>query len=91
MTSKMAKFSEHSFYCINCGKKMISLPRKNGHNYKKHHRKKLWCPWCKMEVNGIECKNDNDVYDFLEAFKAGEYKEEVANSINYIQNEHFFK
>lgn len=83
----MARYSEHSFYCIRCGRKMMGLPRRDSHNYGKHHRKKLWCPWCKMEVNGIECRNDSEVYEFKQAFEAGEYKEELDECLNYIKNE----
>ena len=83
----MAKFTEHSFYCMRCGKKGIGLPRKDSHNYRKHHRKKLWCPWCAMEVNHIECRNDSEVYEFREAFEAGEYQEELEASLRVIAEE----
>lgn len=86
----MAKYSEHSFYCMRCGNKMMGLPRRDSHNYSKHHRKKLWCPWCKMEVNSVECRNDSEVYDFKEAFLAGEYQKEVQESLEYISNEHLY-
>ena len=87
----MAKFSEHSFYCIKCGNKMMGLPRKDSHNHSKHHRKKLWCPWCKVEVNSVECRNDIEVYEFKTAFNAGEFKEEAEASIQYVSNEHNYK
>lgn len=83
----MARYSEHSFYCMNCGHKGIPLSRRDSHNYGKHHRKKLWCPYCAREVNHIECRNDEEVYDFKRAFEAGEYKDEVADSITYIDKE----
>lgn len=83
----MAKYSEHSFYCMKCGKKMMGLPRKDGHNYGKHHRKRLWCPWCKTEVNAVECRNDSEVYDFRIAFEAGEYKEELEESLDYVSKD----
>ena len=35
------KYVEHSFYCINCGKKGIPLWRNKGHLHSKGHRKKL--------------------------------------------------
>jgi len=47
----------------------------------------LWCPYCGMEVNHIECRNDSEVYEFKQAFEAGEYKEEVAQSLAFIKNE----
>lgn len=83
----MAKFSEHNFYCMRCGRKGLPIARRDSHNYSKHHRKRLWCPWCGMEVNHIECRNDSEVYEFKQAFEAGEYKEEAEKSIEYINKE----
>lgn len=83
----MAKFSIHSFYCMKCGNKAMSLPRKDSHLYGKYHRKRLWCPICEMEVNCVECRNDSEVYEFKEAFEAGEFEEELAASLEYIEND----
>ena len=83
----MAKYTEHSFYCMRCGKKGIGLPRRDSHQYGKHHRKKLWCPWCGMEVNHIECKNDAEVYEFKQAFKDGKYKAELEECLKHISKE----
>lgn len=80
----MAKFTEHSFYCMRCGQKGIGLPRRDSHNHGKHHRKRLWCPYCKMEVNHIECRNDSEVYEFKQNFAEGVYKEEAEQSVNFI-------
>ncbi len=83
----MAKYSEHSFYCMKCGNKMMSLPRRDSHNYSKHHRKKLWCPWCKMEINHIECRNDEEIKEFRENWLAGAYQEELKESLNITKKE----
>ena len=83
----MARYTEHNFYCIRCGKKGSPIARPDSHNYGKHHRKKLWCPWCGMEVNHVECRNDSEVYEFKRAFEAGEYKEEAQESLNFINKE----
>ena len=80
------KMEQHSFYCMNCGNKAYELMRPVSHQYGKHHRKALYCPWCKITVNTIECRNDSEVYDFKEAFNAGEYKEELKESIAFIKN-----
>ena len=80
-------YDQHDFYCINCGEKVFTIPRKVNHKHAKHHRKKLWCPWCGMEVNHVECRNDSEVYEFKRAFEAGEYKEEVQESLNFINKE----
>ena len=82
-----SSFTTHSFYCIQCGRRGIDLARKNSHNYGKHHRKRLWCPYCKCEVNHIECRNDDEVAEFTAAFEAGEYKDELAASLEYIEKD----
>lgn len=80
-------YDVHEFYCMKCGQKNMSLQRKVNHKHAKHHRKKLWCWHCKQEVNCIECKNDQEVQEFLENFKAGKYQEELENSIKVIEQE----
>jgi hypothetical protein len=72
---------------MNCGKKGIPLMRNKGFQHGKHHRKKLYCPFCKVEVNHVECKTYADVQDFLEAFERGDYKEEAAESMSFIESE----
>ena len=79
------KMELHSFYCMNCGKKIIELPRARGHQYGKHHRKALYCPWCRIASNAVECRNDTEVFEFIESFEAGEYKEEMLESIKYLE------
>lgn len=74
----------HSFYCIKCGKMAMELPRKKGFQYERFHRKKLYCPYCKTELNCIECKNDEDVYEFKENFEKGVYENEVEDSLHYL-------
>ena len=76
----------HSFYCMNCGKEIFTLPRAKSHQYEKHHRKVLYCPWCKQTLNCIECRNDEEVFDFKEAFLAGEYQNELKESLDFIKN-----
>ena len=75
----------HSFYCMNCGNHIIELPRPRGHKYGKHHRKQLYCPWCKIECNAIECRTDTEVIEFKEQFAEGAYKEEAQASIDFIK------
>ena len=82
----MAKYTEHSFYCIRCGQRGLPISRPDSHNYGKHHRKKLWCPHCKMTLNHIECRNDSEVYEFKQAFEAGKYKEELEESLAFVQS-----
>ena len=45
---------------------------------------KMKCPYCKTELNCIECKNDEDVYEFKENFEKGVYENEVEDSLHYL-------
>lgn len=75
------------FYCLNCGKRGIPLMRKKSHLRSGGHRKKLYCPYCKMEVNHIEIRNFNEKEQFIKDFNEGKFIEEAKESIEYIINE----
>lgn len=75
----------HDFYCIRCGNKGISLMRKQGYKHSKMHRKKLYCPFCKEEVNHVECKNMEDVEEFRLNFEKGVYKNEAEESVAHVR------
>lgn len=77
----------HDFYCINCGKKGISLPRKYGKQHEKFHRKKMYCPYCGMVLNHVECKNDYDAFEFKQMFENGDFEEEALESIEFSKQE----
>ena len=79
-------YAEHSFYCINCGNKGIPLMRKQGFKHEKLHRKKLYCIYCKEEVNHIECKTPEEVEEFKKNFENGVYKDEAKESLDYVRN-----
>jgi uncharacterized protein with PIN domain len=82
----MGRSSEfHSFHCINCGNKAYELVRKKGHQYPKFHRKKMYCPFCKEEINMVECKNPMEVFEFKEDFERGVYNEEAKESLAYVR------
>lgn len=78
---------EHSFYCMKCGRQGIPLARKEGHQHKSFHRKKLYCVFCKEEVNHIECKNFAEVEEFKYNFENGVYVDEAEESISYVRAE----
>ena len=83
----MSGYEAHTFWCIKCGNRGLDIQRKINHKHGKHHRKKLWCPWCEQEVNCIECRNDSEVYDFKMMFEDGEFKEELEKSLAHIEKE----
>ena len=74
-------YEQSDFYCINCGQKGIPCLRPQARRRERCHRKKLYCPHCGYTINHIECRTDEDVYDFKEAFDNGEFQEEARISI----------
>ena len=85
MAKRSSNYVEHSFYCIKCGNRGIPLRRNAGHQHSKLHRKKLYCPYCKMEINHVECKNDEDVYNFKLDFEEGVFASEIEDSLACIR------
>lgn len=83
----MPRTVEHTFWCLNCGREGIPLPRKISHLHAPHHRKKMYCPWCKAVVNHLECKSQKDILDFKENFEARLYQEEAQESLEFIKQE----
>lgn len=81
----MRGYREHDFYCLNCGKKNMPIHRNVGRMKGKDHRKRLYCPWCKTEVNHIECRSDVEVEQFKRDFEEGLFEEEAAESIKFIK------
>lgn len=82
-----SNYEPHTFWCIQCGNRGLDIQRKVNHRHGKHHRKKLWCPWCKMEINHIECRNDEEIKEFRENWLAGAYQEELKESLNITKKE----
>lgn len=81
----MAKYEEHQFYCLLCGKPGIPLRRNVGWQHGSMHRKKLYCPWCAKEVNCIETRNLEEKELFLAKFNAGEYEKEAKESLDFLE------
>lgn len=82
----MASYENHDFYCILCGRRGIPLARRTGHQYSKFHRKKLYCPYCKKEVNHIECRTPEEIQEFKENFEKGVYEDEAKESLDFIRH-----
>jgi phage terminase large subunit GpA-like protein len=76
----MRGMETHRFFCPRCGEEGIPLARPNGKKREKHHLKMLYCYHCKMTLNHIECRNDQEVKEFLEKFKTGELAKIVDES-----------
>ena len=63
------------FYCTKCGRKGIPLARKLGKQREPAHLKKLYCIYCKEEVNHAEVRpfGDYKKEDFFEEFRLGRF------------------
>ena len=77
----MSDYIGNDFYCINCGNKGLPVHRNRGHMHKSFHRKKLYCIYCKTDVNHIEIKNHLDAEKFKEEFERGAYIDEAKESL----------
>lgn len=77
----------HNFYCINCGRKGMVLSRNKGFKHKSFHRKKMYCFYCKRDINMVECKDEYESRKFLDNFKKGLYKKEAKESLFYCGGE----
>ena len=77
---------DHSFYCIKCGNKGIPLARSKATKKEMFHRKKLYCCFCKEEVNHIECRSIEEVDEFKQNFKEGVYANEAETSVSFVRS-----
>lgn len=87
MSKRKQRIELHDFYCLKCGNKGIGVFRNVGFQRERFHRKRLYCPFCKEEVNHIECKTYEEVQIFKYAFERGEFKDEAEESISYLRSE----
>lgn len=83
--AKGNSFEIHDFYCLNCGNKALPLARKQSHKHEKLHRKSLYCPYCKLEINCIEICTKEEKEWFIEEFQKGNFKAEAIASIQYLE------
>ena len=60
--------------------------RKQGFQHERMHRKKLYCMFCKEEVNHVECKSLEDVEEFKKNFENGVYLDEAEESVSHGRN-----
>ena len=73
------------FWCINCGKKGIPIMRERSKRRGPGHRKALYCITCKMIINHIETRNEEEARRFREDFDTGKYAEEAVKSVEYAK------
>ena len=87
MTRNIKNYRTHDFYCLNCGKRNISVMRSRGFLREKGHRKAMYCPHCRNEVNHYECFDDEDVFNFKIDFEEGKFIKEAKESIEFLMAE----
>lgn len=76
MANKRQKMTMHDFYCTKCGNKGLNIMRKDGQLREPGHLKKLYCLFCKEEVNHAEVRDIGQKYsyeDFRQEFELGRF------------------
>ena len=64
-------FTVSDFYCTQCGNKGMPIPRKMAKERNSGHLKKLYCIYCKEDVNHIEIRSfDHNKEELLEKLMA---------------------
>ena len=68
-------FEVSDMYCTKCGRRNIPIARKRGKYREAGHLKKLYCIYCKEEVNCCEIRpyGNYTLEDFLKEFKNGKF------------------
>ena len=54
--AKNKSFTTSDFYCTRCGRQGIPIARRLGAEREAGHLKRLYCLYCREEVNHVECK-----------------------------------
>lgn len=78
------KFTLNEFYCLNCGELSMSLPRPRGKQHEKFHKKLLYCPKCKIQINHVEVRNDAERIEFFDLYEAGKFETARNESLNFV-------
>ena len=79
-------YEEHYLYCMHCGKMILNIFRKKGApSNQGFHRKVMYCPHCKVTCNAVECRNQQEVFQFKNNFENGLYKQEAIESIEFLK------
>lgn len=71
----MTAYESHRFFCTRCGNEGLPVWRSAAAQRGKGHLKKLWCVYCKEEVNHYECYNEQDIKKFKRKFIRGDFND----------------
>ena len=83
MNASSQMITDHEFYCTCCGKKGLPVVRNKSQLRENGHLKKLYCMYCKKEVNHAEVV-ENSQYDrqvFTDEFRSGNFDSNGNRSI----------
>lgn len=74
----MAKFNKGTqsrFFCTQCGREGLPVIRKKGQEREAGHLKKLYCIYCKQEVNHAEIREIGgyNIDDFTKEYNLGRF------------------
>lgn len=88
MRNRHQTFSISKFYCTQCGREGIPLPRKDGRNREPGHLKRLYCIYCKQEHNFAEVRpyGGYNYEDFIKEFKANNFNKKGERIQEWKQN-----
>lgn len=77
--------NEHIFFCTQCGRQGIPICRKKSKMKEGGHLKKLYCLYCKKEINHVECieYSDYDAEMFRREYQAGNFKEDGSRLLKW--------
>lgn len=80
------KVSISEMYCTKCGKRGISIPRKDNSYREPGHLKKIYCIYCNKEQNHVEIRplyGDYNYNDFQLEMKYNNFDEEGNRKESY--------
>lgn len=72
---KNQEITTSEFYCTKCGKKGIPIARRVGKQREAGHLKRLYCMYCKEDVNHAEIRpfGEYNYEDFLMEYELGRF------------------
>ena len=73
---KQKQYSLSNFFCTECGHKGIDIMRPSSQQREPGHLKKLYCIYCRKEVNHVEVREIGGYTeeDFKQEFELGRFK-----------------
>lgn len=71
------KMSQSRFFCTECGREGLPVMRSKGQMREPGHLKKLYCIYCKKEVNHVEIREIGGYTeeDFKREYELGRFKD----------------